>query len=52
MAQHFPHCPQRVFVNLGLDLRQSDIEPLFVCQGCGRRGADVRPDWHSVEAYA
>ncbi len=34
------------------DVRLSDIEPRFTCQGCGRRGADVRPDWHSVEAYA
>jgi hypothetical protein len=21
-------------------------EPLFVCQACGRRGADVRPNFH------
>ena len=20
-------------------------EPLFVCQACGRRGVDIRPDW-------
>ena len=25
--------------------RISDIEPLFVCQGCGERGADIRPDF-------
>jgi hypothetical protein len=25
------------------DTRLSDLEPLFVCQICGRRGADVRP---------
>lgn len=25
------------------DVRLSDIEPLFVCHACGRRGADVRP---------
>jgi hypothetical protein len=25
------------------DVRLSDLEPLFVCQACGRRGADVRP---------
>jgi hypothetical protein len=24
------------------DLRLSDIEPLFVCKACGKRGADVR----------
>jgi hypothetical protein len=22
----------------------------FTCQACGRRGADVRPDWQSAEA--
>jgi hypothetical protein len=26
-------------------LRLSDIENRFVCQMCGRRGADVRPDF-------
>lgn len=25
--------------------RLSDLEPRFVCQGCGSRGADVRPDF-------
>jgi hypothetical protein len=34
------------------DVRLSDLEPRFTCQACGRRGADVRPDWRSVEAYA
>ena len=28
------------------DLRLSDIEPRFVCGACGRRGADVRPDFN------
>jgi hypothetical protein len=28
------------------DVRLSDIEPLFVCQACGKRGGDVRPDFH------
>jgi hypothetical protein len=23
----------------------SDLEPLFICQPCGLRGADVRPDF-------
>jgi hypothetical protein len=27
------------------DIRLSDIEPLFTCQACGQRGADVRPDF-------
>jgi hypothetical protein len=26
-------------------IRLSDLEPLFVYQACGRRGADIRPDW-------
>jgi len=34
------------------DVRLSDLEPRFICQACGRRGADVRPDWQSAEAYA
>ena len=28
------------------DLRLSDIEPWFVCRACGKRGADVRPDFN------
>jgi hypothetical protein len=30
-------------------VRLSDIEPLFTCRACGRRGADVRPnfDWEA-----
>ena len=28
------------------DIRLSDIEPRFVCKACGKRGADVRPDFH------
>jgi hypothetical protein len=27
------------------DLRLSDLEPRFVCAACGKRGADVRPDF-------
>ena len=26
-------------------VRLSDLEPLFVCQACGRRDAEIRPDW-------
>jgi hypothetical protein len=33
------------------DVRLSDLEPLFTCQVCGQRGADVRPDF-SWEAEA
>jgi hypothetical protein len=28
------------------DLRLPDIEPRFICQACGKRGADVRPDFN------
>jgi hypothetical protein len=28
------------------DVRLSDIEPKFTGQACGKRGADVRPDFH------
>jgi Bacterial RNA polymerase, alpha chain C terminal domain len=28
------------------DVRLSDLEPKFVCTACGKRGADVRPDFH------
>jgi hypothetical protein len=27
-------------------VRLSDLEPRFVCKACGKRGADVRPDFH------
>jgi hypothetical protein len=29
------------------DVRLSDIEPRFVCGGCGGRGSEVRPDFSS-----
>jgi hypothetical protein len=31
------------------ELLISDIEDKFVCTTCGRRGADIRPDWQSAE---
>jgi hypothetical protein len=31
------------------DLRLSDIEDRFTCCACGKRGADVRPDWRTSE---
>jgi hypothetical protein len=27
------------------DVRLSDVEGRYVCSVCGRRGADIRPDW-------
>ena len=31
------------------EARLSDIEPRFVCQACGKRGADVRPPLRAGE---
>jgi hypothetical protein len=28
------------------DVRLSDIEDRFICTACGKRGADVRPDFN------
>ena len=28
------------------DVRLSDLEPLFFCQACGLKGADVRPNFN------
>ena len=28
------------------EVRLSDVEPRFTCTACGRRGADVRPDFN------
>jgi hypothetical protein len=30
-------------------MRLSDIEPQFVCKACGKRGADVRPDYQGAK---
>jgi hypothetical protein len=30
-------------------VRLSDIEPQFVCKACGKRGADVRPNYSSAK---
>jgi hypothetical protein len=27
-------------------MRLSDLEPRFICSACGKRGADVRPDFN------
>jgi hypothetical protein len=35
------------------DVRLSDIEPRFVCSACGKRGADVQPNfnWNKMPGY-
>jgi hypothetical protein len=30
------------------DELRSDVEDKFVCIVCGKRGADIRPDWQSA----
>jgi hypothetical protein len=43
------HCSHNVALSADRwpdDLRLSDIEPRFVCAACGRRGAEVRPDFN------
>lgn len=30
------------------DIRLPDIEPKFVCQVCGKHGADIRPKFRSA----
>lgn len=42
------HCGRHITLNADSwpdEVRLSDVEPRFVCQGCGSRGADVRPDF-------
>ncbi|WP_035725408.1 hypothetical protein [Bradyrhizobium sp. ARR65] len=34
------------------DLRLSDVEDRFVCNACGYRGADIRPDWATATRAA
>jgi hypothetical protein len=39
-------CSHHVTINpdrWGDDVRLSDLEPPFVCDTCGHRGADIRP---------
>jgi hypothetical protein len=46
------HCSHSIAMNVDRrpdDLRLSDIEPRFICQACGKRGADVRPKFSSAE---
>lgn len=41
------HCGHHIAIDAERwpdEMRLSDIEPRFVCQSCGYRGADVRPD--------
>jgi hypothetical protein len=42
------HCSHSIAISADRwsdDVRLSDLEPRFVCEACGKRGADVRPDF-------
>ena len=42
-------CGHLITVNGGRwpdEMRLSDLEPLFICSACSKRGADVRPDFN------
>ncbi|TFW52284.1 hypothetical protein CT676_42670 [Bradyrhizobium sp. MOS001] len=44
----YGHCGHHVALDADLwpdRVRLSDLEPRFVCRGCGSRGAEVRPDF-------
>ncbi|WP_370154077.1 MULTISPECIES: hypothetical protein [Bradyrhizobium] len=44
------HCGHHVALSADRwsdNVRLSDVEPRFLCAGCGSRGADVRPDFES-----
>src|ERR1700730_7343704 len=43
------HCSHSIAISADQwpeHLRLSDLASPFVCTGCGRKGADVRPDFH------
>jgi hypothetical protein len=43
------HCSHSIAISADPwpdDVRLSDLEPRFVCKACGKRGADVRPDFN------
>jgi hypothetical protein len=44
---HCSHCVAISGYQWAADVRLSDLEPRFVCRACGKRGADIRPnfDW-------
>jgi hypothetical protein len=43
------HCSHSIAISADQwpdEVRLSDLEPRFVRKGCGKRGADVRPDFN------
>jgi hypothetical protein len=43
---HCSHCVAMSADAWPDQLRLSDVEPRYVCTTCGKRGADVRPDFN------
>jgi hypothetical protein len=49
------HCSQSITMDASRwadHVRLSDIEGRFTCTACGKRGADVRPDFGSIKRRA
>ena len=49
------HCSHHVEINADRwpdDVRLSEIEPLFTCKSCGKRGADIRPSFSEARMGA
>jgi hypothetical protein len=45
------HCSHSVAMSADRwpdEMRLSDVEPRFTCSACGRRGADVRPNFNGM----
>jgi hypothetical protein len=43
------HCSHSIAISAGRwpdHVRLSDLEPRFTCRACGKRGADIRPDFN------
>ena len=43
------HCSRSIAISANQwpdHLRLSDLEARFVCKACGKRGADIRPDFN------
>jgi hypothetical protein len=43
------HCSHSIAISADRwpdEMRLSDVEPRFTCSACGRRGADVRPNFN------
>jgi len=49
------HCSHSIAISADPwpdDVRLSDLKARFVCKGCGKRGADVRPLFNDAQAMS